>query len=104
MNVLYIIAAALAFTVGGYFMKQADGLDRLAPVLAVLALFALGATLQMLAMRQQEMTGTYLAVLGFEAVCAFVIGCLLLGEAVTWQKVAGSVVVCAGVALLRGLA
>ena len=104
MNTLYIIAAAIAFAAGGYFMKQAEGFTRPAPVLAVLILFALGATLQMLAMRQQEMTGTYLAVLGFEAVCAFVIGSLLLGEQVTWQKVAGSLIVCAGVALLRGLA
>jgi multidrug transporter EmrE-like cation transporter len=101
MNDLYVIAAALAFTAGGYFMKQADGFTRIVPALAVLALFALGATLQMFAMRRQEMTGTYIAVLGFEAICAFLVGCLLLGEELTWQKVTGGVVVCMGVALLR---
>jgi multidrug transporter EmrE-like cation transporter len=102
MHHVYVIAAALAYTVGGYFMKEADGFARLGPALAVLGLFGLGATLQIFAMRGQEMTTTYLVVLGLEAVCAFAFGVLLLGEALTWQKVAGSVIVCAGVALLRG--
>jgi multidrug transporter EmrE-like cation transporter len=101
MNDLFVIAAALAYTAGGYFMKVADGFTHVAPGLAVLALFCVGATLQMFAMRRQDMTTIYVAVLGFEAVCAFAVGWLLLGETVTWQKVGGAIIVCVGVALLR---
>ena len=101
MNALLVISAAISYTVGGYFMKHADGFSQFAPSVAVLALFCFGATLQIFAMRQQEMTTMYIAVLGFEAVCAFLFGTVLLGEAITWQKLLGAVVVCIGVAILR---
>lgn len=101
MNNLLVVAAALSYTLGGYFMKHAAGFTQILPALAVLGLFCLGATLQIFAMRQQEMTSTYITVLGFEAICAFLVGCLLLGEQLTWQKVAGGIIVCVGVALLR---
>lgn len=98
---LFVVAAALSYTLGGYFMKHAEGFTRLPPALAVLGLFCLGATLQIFAMRQQEMTSTYITVLGLEAICAFLVGSLLLGEELSWQKVAGGIIVCIGVALLH---
>lgn len=101
INALLVIAAALSYTAGGYFMKHADGFTQWIPSLTVLALFCVGATLQIFAMRGQEMTTLYIVVLGFEAVCAFMLGTLLLGEAVTWQKLLGAVIVCIGVAILR---
>ena len=101
MNALFVIAAALSFTLGGYFMKYADGFSRLTPSMLVLVLFCLGATLQTFAMRQQEMTSVYIIVLGVEAISAFTLGTLLLGETLTWQKLVGGVVVCVGVMLLR---
>lgn len=101
MNNMLVVAAALAYTMGGYFMKGAAGFTQLPSALAALALFSVGATLQIFAMHQQEMTTTYIAVLGFEAVCAFAVGAMLLGEQLTWQKVAGAIIVCAGVALLH---
>lgn len=101
MNALFVIAAALSFTLGGYFMKYADGFSSLLPSLLVLALFGLGATLQTFAMRQQEMTTLYVIVLGVEAISALLLGTLFLGEALTWQKVVGGVIVCAGILILR---
>ena len=101
MDNLFVIGAALSYTVGGYFMKHAADFTRIPPMLAVLGLFCLGAMLQTFAMRQQEMTSTYITVLGFEAICAFLVGSLLLGEQLSWQKVAGGIIVCVGVALLH---
>ena len=101
INVFFVISAALSYTLGGYFMKHSDGFTQIAPTIAVLALFCLGASLQTFAMRQQEMTRMYIIVLGFEAICAFLFGTFLLGEVLTWQKLVGSVVVCIGVVLLR---
>jgi multidrug transporter EmrE-like cation transporter len=54
MHNLLIIAAALAYTLGGYFMKEADGFTRVVPGLAVLLLFCVGATLQIFAMRSRR--------------------------------------------------
>jgi multidrug transporter EmrE-like cation transporter len=101
MNNMLVVAAALAYTLGGYFMKHAAGFTQLPAALAALALFLVGATLQIFAMHQQEMTTTYIIVLGFEAICAFAVGSMLLGEQLTWQKVAGAIIVCAGVVLLH---
>ena len=40
MSLTLASLAALAFTFGGVFMKQADGLSRLAPVAGFIVLFA----------------------------------------------------------------
>lgn len=101
MNIFLNIVAALIYTMGAYCMKQSDGIAQLSSVMLVFVLFCLGATCQMFAMRQQDMSGLYIIVLGLEAVCAFLVGAVLLGEVVTWQKIAGAIVIGVGVLLLR---
>lgn len=96
-----IVLAALAFSAGGYFMKLADGLTVLGPSALVFTLFALGAGLQTLAMRGESMTVTYIAVLGLEAVTAYLLGTLLLREASSIGKLVGIGLVLAGIVLLR---
>lgn len=101
MNVILTILAALLYTIAAYYMKEANGFALWMPSFMVFALFGVGAVFQIIAMRQQEMTGLYLAFLGIEAIGAFLFGTLLLGESITWQKVVGGIVVCLGVVLLR---
>lgn len=101
MNLFLTILAAVLYTFAAYFMQQAEGFARWTPALLVFALYCLGAVIQIHAMHQQEMTGLYLIFLGIEALCALLFGALLLGEVVTWQKVVGGLVVCAGVVLLK---
>lgn len=96
-----LVVAALAFSCGGYFMKTSHGLTVLGPSLAVFGLFALGATLQTLAMRGSSMSITYIIVLGLEAITAFALGTLVMGESYSWLKLAGALVVLLGVMLLR---
>jgi len=93
--------AALSFSVGGYFMKQSAGLTQLRPTLLVFTLFALGASLQTLAMRGQQMAVTYIVVLGLEAVTAFSLGVLFLNESSSITKLAGVALVLAGIVTLR---
>ena len=96
-----VLLAAVSFSVGGYFMKLSDGLTVTGPTLLVFMFFLLGAGLQTIAMRNEQMTITYVAVLGLEAVTAFLMGAFFLQEGSSLPKVAGLCLVLAGIMLLR---
>jgi len=93
--------AALSFSIGGYFMKLSAGLTQFRPTVLVFAFFAVGACLQTVAMRGEQMSITYIAVLGLEAIAAFSLGVFLLGERSSVTKIAGIGLVLVGIALLR---
>jgi multidrug transporter EmrE-like cation transporter len=95
------LAAAIAYTVGGVFMKLSDGLSRLGPTLAVYLLFAGGASLQCIVMRRAEMGVAYVFVLGLEAVLAFLLGVWWFGESRSVAKLCGVVLIAAGIVLLH---
>jgi|SRR5450432_415866 len=102
MFTILTVLAALSFSIGGYFMKLSLGLTQLRPTMLVLTFFAIGACLQTVAMRGEQMSITYVVVLGFEAIAAFSFGVFLLNERSSTTKVAGVGLVLAGIALLRG--
>jgi len=93
--------AALSFSVGGYFMKLSAGLTHLRPTILMFAFFSVGAVLQTVAMRGEEMAITYIVVLGFEAIAAFALSVFLLNESSSLAKFAGVALVLAGIVLLR---
>ncbi len=101
MNTVLIFVAATAFAFGGMAMKYSDGFSRLIPSLMVMLLFVLGAGIQTVAMKQQQMSVTYIAVLGLEAVLAFGFGALFFNEGFAWGKLAGAALVLIGVVFLR---
>jgi multidrug transporter EmrE-like cation transporter len=72
-----VMAAALFFTVGGIFMKLSEGLTKFWPTVIVFALFVIGAALQTLAMKREDLAVTYLWVVGLESILAFAFGVLL---------------------------
>ena len=65
-----VMAAALFFTVGGIFMKLSEGLTKFWPTMIVFALFVIGAALQTLAMKREDLAVTYLWVVGLESILA----------------------------------
>ena len=93
--------AALSFSIGGYFMKLSAGLTQLRPTVMVFAFFGIGACLQTVAMRGEQMSMTYIVVLGFEAITAFSLGVFFLDERSSFTKLAGVGLVMAGILLLR---
>jgi multidrug transporter EmrE-like cation transporter len=101
MHLTLASLAALLFTVGGIFMKRADGLQHAAPVMTFMLLFAAGAALQSQAMRGSELGATYIIVLGLEAVLAVTLGVVLFAEPLTLRKVGAVVLIVGGIALLR---
>ena len=97
-----MVAAALAFTVGGIFMKLSQGLTQPLPTLAMLALFAIGAALLTLSIDVRGQLGpAYLIVLGLEAVLAFAFGAVLFGEHANGPRLVGLGLLIAGMILIE---
>ncbi len=101
MALLLLVAASIAYAVGGLFMKQSDGLAHAMPTLAFLGLFAVGAALQALGMRQADMGVSYVFVLGVEAVAAVVLSAVVLRESYSVSRIAAIALVLIGIAWLR---
>jgi quaternary ammonium compound-resistance protein SugE len=101
MHLVLAGLAALFFTVGGIFMKHADGLRNASPTMVFLVLFACGAAIQSQAMRGTELGATYLIVLGLEAALAVAFGALLFAEPMTLSKAAAVLLIVGGIAILR---
>lgn len=97
------VAAALAFTVGGIFMKLSQGFSQPLPSLAMLGLFGLGAALLTLSIDARgELGPAYLVVLGLEAVLAFAFGAMLFGEQPNLPRVLGLALLILGMVLIEG--
>jgi small multidrug resistance pump/quaternary ammonium compound-resistance protein SugE len=96
-----VILAALFFTVGGVFMKLSDGLTKFWPTLFVFALFLIGAALQTLAMKREDLAVTYLLVVGLESILAFLFGVLVFSESCTPVRIAGVLLIAGGIVSLR---
>lgn len=97
-----MVAAALAFTIGGIFMKLSQGLTQPLPTLAMLGLFAIGAALLTLSIDVRgELGPAYLVVLGLEALLAFAFGALLFGEQANVPRLAGLALLITGMILIE---
>jgi multidrug transporter EmrE-like cation transporter len=101
MNLLLSLLAAGAYTVGGLFMRKAEGFAHAGPAAMVFGCFCLGAALQTLAMRRSELSINYILVLGLEAALALLLGVACLGEALSPRKVVGLALILVGVCSLR---
>jgi small multidrug resistance pump len=96
-----ILSAAMSFALGGAVMKYADGLRNPQPSMIVFILFVLGAALQIVAMRDTELSVTYLVVLGLEAVISFSFGIVVFKESISLLKFVGALIVVLGIVVLR---
>ena len=101
MPLLVLLAASVAYAVGGLFMKQSEGATRLLPTAVFLLLFAAGATLQAIGMKQGDMGVSYVFVLGVEAIVAVVLSAVVLHESYSVSRLAAVALVLIGIAWLR---
>jgi small multidrug resistance pump/quaternary ammonium compound-resistance protein SugE len=98
---LQLVAASVAYAVGGLCMKLSDGLSRTLPTGALFTLFAIGATMQTLGMRRTDLGVAYILVLGMEAVAAFGLSVWVVGESCSIWRLSAVAVIVAGIAWLR---
>jgi multidrug transporter EmrE-like cation transporter len=101
MYLVWVGAAAVAFTAGGAFMKASEAMTRPVPTVLFYLAFAVGATFQALALRQAELGVAYVVVLGLEAVLAVAFGAVFFEERLSLFKGLGVAAVVAGIVLLH---
>ena len=93
--------AGFFFSVGGYYMKLSAGLTNLRPTALMFVFFSVGAVLQTVAMSGEQMSVTYIVVLGFEAITALCLSIFILNEGSSTTKLAGVALVLIGIMVLR---
>ena len=96
-----LVAASLAYAVGGLFMKRSLGVRRLGPTLAFLGLFASGSMLQAIGMKDADMGVSYVVVLGIEAVAATLLSVLFLREPYSLSRLGATALIVVGIGWLR---
>jgi multidrug transporter EmrE-like cation transporter len=101
MYLLLAILAAIAYTIGGTFMKLSSGFSEFAPSLMVYVCFLVGATLQIFLLNQTHMGISYIFVLGLEALSALMFSLFFFKESYSPLTMAGIFLVVMGTALLR---
>jgi multidrug transporter EmrE-like cation transporter len=96
-----VIAASVAFGVGGAFMKSSDGFSRVVPSICVLMLFVVGAVFLARAVRSQGLSAAYVLGLGIEVLVSAGLGRYLFDERLTPSQLLGALLILAGVATVR---
>jgi multidrug transporter EmrE-like cation transporter len=82
-------------------MKLSEGLTKFWLTTIVFALFVIGAALQTLAMKREDLAVTYLVVVGLEAILAFLFGVLVFSESCSPERIAGVLLIALGIISLR---
>jgi quaternary ammonium compound-resistance protein SugE len=96
-----LITAGVFETVWAYYMKLSDGFTRLGPTAATFAAMAVSIGLLGLAMKSLPLGTAYTVWTGIGAVGAFVVGVVVLGEAVTLMRVLAAALIVAGIVLMK---
>ncbi len=96
-----LITAGVFETVWAYYMKLSDGFTRLGPTAATFAAMAVSIGLLGLAMKSLPLGTAYTVWTGIGAVGAFVVGIVVLGEAVTFLRVLAAGLIVAGLVLMK---
>ncbi len=101
MDLLLSTLAAAAYTIGGVFMRRAEGFAHPRPAMLVFACFSAGAALQTLAMKRSALSVNYILVLGLEAALAVLFGTAWLRETLSARRLTGLALILAGAVTLQ---
>jgi quaternary ammonium compound-resistance protein SugE len=98
---ILLLLAGLLEIVWAFFMKRSEGFTLLTPsVITFIAMFASFALLSV-SMKTLPLGTAYMVWTGIGAVGAFVVGVMVLGEAVTALRVLAAVLIVAGIAAMK---
>ena len=101
MSLLWLTAAAVAYAVGGLFMKASNGAVHGRATAGFLVLFVVGALAQARGMRDADLSTSYILVLGLEALVAVALGTLVFHESFGPSRLTAMLLIVGGVAWLR---
>ncbi|PZQ18487.1 MAG: QacE family quaternary ammonium compound efflux SMR transporter [Rhodanobacter denitrificans] len=101
MSWLFLLAAGALEIVWAYALKQSSGFTRLIPSVVTLIAMIGSFGLLALAMRTLPLGTAYTIWTGIGAVGAFVVGVLVLGEAVSTMRVGAAGLIVVGLVLMK---
>lgn len=101
MSWVYLLAAGLLEIVWAYAMKQSHGFTRAVPTLVMLVAMAGSFGLLSLSLRTLPLGTAYTIWTGIGAVGAFLVGIVVLGEAVGPLRLVAAVLLGSGLALMK---
>ena len=93
--------AGLLEVVWAYYMKLSDGFSKPLPTIATFVTMFLSFGLLSLAMKQLPLGTSYMVWTGIGALGAFVVGIVLLGEAVTPLRLVAAAMLLGGLVLMK---
>ena len=98
---IYLFIAGLLEVVWAYSMKLSDGFSRPVPATVTIVAMIMSFTLLALAMRSLPLGTAYTVWTGIGAVGAFILGVVLLGEALTAMRVVAAALIVGGLLLMK---
>lgn len=96
-----LLTAGVFETVWAYYMKLSDGFTKLGPTVVTFVAMAISIGLLGLAMKTLPLGTAYTVWTGIGAVGAFVVGIVVLGEAVTAMRLLAAVLIVSGLVLMK---
>jgi quaternary ammonium compound-resistance protein SugE len=98
---IYLAVAGLLEIVWAFYMKKSEGFSLLTPsVITIIAMIASFALLSV-SMKSLPLGTAYTVWTGIGAVGAFIVGIVLLGEAITPMRVAAAALIVSGLVLMK---
>ncbi len=98
---LILVVAGILEIVWAYYMKLSDGFTKLGPSVLTMGAMFLSFGLLALAMKSLPLGTAYTVWTGIGAVGAFIVGIVVLGEAVTVMRVTAAVLIVSGLVLMK---
>jgi quaternary ammonium compound-resistance protein SugE len=98
---VFLILAGILEIVWAYAMKQSHGFTRLVPSLTMTAAMFGSFGLLALAMRSLPLGTAYMIWTGIGAVGAFLVGIVILGEALTFQRALAAALIVSGMVTMK---
>jgi len=98
---IFLIFAGLFEIVWAFLMKSSEGFTKLWPSVGTIGFMIVSFGLLAVAMKTLPLGTAYAIWTGIGAVGAFVVGIAVLGEAITPMRVAGALLIVAGLVVLK---
>lgn len=98
---IYLVAAGILEIVWAYSMKQSEGFTKLVPSTITIVMMIGSFALLSVAMRTLPLGTAYTIWTGIGAIGAFLVGIMVLGEAVTVMRIAAAIMIVSGLVLMK---
>lgn len=98
---IYLAFAGLLEIVWAFYMKKSEGFSLLTPSVITIVTMIASFALLSVSMKSLPLGTAYTVWTGIGAVGAFVIGIVLLGEAITPMRVAAAALIVSGLVLMK---